>query len=150
MFLIKLCKPDQNCNLMMDVQGHSLGADPFKGVLKNVPKFTGKHLCQSLFFNKVAGLRHTSGGCFRLGLKYASECPAGIYMFRVNNDVFIINFKPISHIGQVLSLLTLKQVNAGWIADGFVTCSKVKLTIKCQCWPHIETSQLICTANIMN
>ena len=27
-----------------------------KGVLKNFAKFTGKHLCQSLFFNKVAGL----------------------------------------------------------------------------------------------
>ena len=28
-----------------------------KGVLRNFLKFTGKHLCQSLFFNKVAGLR---------------------------------------------------------------------------------------------
>ena len=28
-----------------------------KGVLENSAKFTGKHLCQSLFFNKVAGLR---------------------------------------------------------------------------------------------
>ena len=28
-----------------------------KGVLKNFTKFTGKHLCQSLFFNKVVGLR---------------------------------------------------------------------------------------------
>ena len=27
-----------------------------KGVLINFAKFTGKHLCQSLFFNKVAGL----------------------------------------------------------------------------------------------
>ena len=27
-----------------------------KGVLRNFGKFTGKHLCQSLFFNKVAGL----------------------------------------------------------------------------------------------
>ena len=27
-----------------------------KSVLKNFPKFTGKHLYQSLFFNKVAGL----------------------------------------------------------------------------------------------
>ena len=27
------------------------------GVLRNVAKFTGKHLCQSLFFNKVAGLQ---------------------------------------------------------------------------------------------
>ena len=28
-----------------------------KGVLRNFTKFTGKHLCQSVFFNKVAGLR---------------------------------------------------------------------------------------------
>ena len=28
-----------------------------KGVLRNFAKFTGKHLCRSLFFNKVAGLR---------------------------------------------------------------------------------------------
>ena len=28
-----------------------------KGVHRNFTKFTGKHLCQSLFFNKVAGLR---------------------------------------------------------------------------------------------
>ena len=28
-----------------------------KGLLRNFTKFTGKHLCQSLFFNKVAGLR---------------------------------------------------------------------------------------------
>ena len=27
-----------------------------KGVLEIFAKFTGKHLCQSLFFNKVAGL----------------------------------------------------------------------------------------------
>ena len=33
-----------------------------KGVLRNFAKFAGKHLCQSLFFNKVAGLR-------RLGVK---------------------------------------------------------------------------------
>ena len=28
-----------------------------KCVLKNFANFTGKHLCQGLFFNKVAGLR---------------------------------------------------------------------------------------------
>ena len=28
-----------------------------KGLLENFAKFTGKHLCQNLFFNKVAGLR---------------------------------------------------------------------------------------------
>ena len=30
-----------------------------KGFLRNFAKFTGKHLCQSLFFNKVAGLRRS-------------------------------------------------------------------------------------------
>ena len=29
-----------------------------KGVFRNFTKFTGKHLYQSLFFNKVAGLRY--------------------------------------------------------------------------------------------
>ena len=28
-----------------------------KGVLRNFAKFKGKHLCQILFFDKVAGLR---------------------------------------------------------------------------------------------
>ena len=32
-----------------------------KDYLRNSAKFTGKHLCQSLIFNKVAGL-NTSGG----------------------------------------------------------------------------------------
>ena len=31
-----------------------------KGVLRNFAKFTGKHLCQSLFFNKVAGQKRGS------------------------------------------------------------------------------------------
>ena len=41
-----------------------------KSVLRNFTKFTGKHLCQSLFLIKVAGLRQhlslkkTSGACF--------------------------------------------------------------------------------------
>ena len=28
-----------------------------KGVVRNLAKFTGKHLCKNLFFNKVADLR---------------------------------------------------------------------------------------------
>ena len=31
-----------------------------KGVLRNFAKFTGKQLCQSLFFNNIAGLRHAT------------------------------------------------------------------------------------------
>ena len=29
-----------------------------KGVLRNFAKFTGEHMCQGLYFNKVAGRRH--------------------------------------------------------------------------------------------
>ena len=29
----------------------------FKGVLRNFTKFTGKYLCQNIFFNIIAGLR---------------------------------------------------------------------------------------------
>ena len=32
----------------------------FKKGSKNFPKFTGKYLCQSLFFNKGAGLKHAT------------------------------------------------------------------------------------------
>ena len=37
-----------------------------KGALRNFEKFTAKHLCQSLFFNKVAGLlkKRLSHRCF--------------------------------------------------------------------------------------
>ena len=31
-----------------------------KGVHRNFSKLTGKHLCQSLFFNKVAGFKPAS------------------------------------------------------------------------------------------
>ena len=51
-----------------------------KGVLGNFTKFTGKHLCQSLFFNKVVGLERQSGNTggiqlnFDINLKFRG-CP---------------------------------------------------------------------------
>ena len=41
-----------------------------KAVHRNFTKFTGKYLCQSLFFNKVASLRRR---CYRTPLVAASE-----------------------------------------------------------------------------
>ena len=38
-----------------------------KGVLRDFAKFTGKHLCQRLFFDKVAGLRSATFLKKRLG-----------------------------------------------------------------------------------
>ena len=46
-----------------------------KGVLKKFTKFTGKHLCQSLFFNKVASLR-----------------PATLLKKRLWHRCFLVNF----------------------------------------------------------
>ena len=43
-----------------------------KSVLRNFAKFTGKHLCQRLFFNKFAGIRTTAsvdGNAFSVVLK---------------------------------------------------------------------------------
>ena len=49
-----------------------------KGVLENFAKFTGKHLCQGLFFNKVAGLR-----------------PATLFKKRLWHRCFPVNFAKI-------------------------------------------------------
>ena len=46
-----------------------------KGVLGNFAKFTGQHLCQNLFFNKVVGLR-----------------PANLLKKRLWHSCFPVNF----------------------------------------------------------
>ena len=43
-----------------------------KGVLRNFTKFTGKHLCQSLFLKKVAGLRPAT--LFKKALAQVFSC----------------------------------------------------------------------------
>ena len=54
-------KSADEVKIIVDVEFHFLfrssRPDVFceKGVLRNFAKFTGKHLCQSLVFNKVAG-----------------------------------------------------------------------------------------------
>ena len=60
-----------------------------KGVLRNVATFTRKHLCQSLFFNKVAGLRpatllkkrlwHT---CFSVAVVFFVNFGSGGYFWK--------------------------------------------------------------------
>ena len=57
-----------------------------RGVLKIFTKFTGKHLCQSLFFNIAADLR------LAILLKrdsntriFMSTFPVGIYLLKINN-----------------------------------------------------------------
>ena len=42
---------------VINKEGSCLEVFCINGFLRNFAKLTGKHLCQSLFFNKVAGLR---------------------------------------------------------------------------------------------
>ena len=56
MFLKRCGRNSQSLNA---IKHRSIRPEVFckKGVLRNFAKFARKHLCQSLFFNKVAGLR---------------------------------------------------------------------------------------------
>ena len=48
-----------------------------KGVLRNFAKFTGKHLCQSLFFNKI-----TDGAFFTEHLFYRAPLVAAFGFYK--------------------------------------------------------------------
>ena len=45
--------------MISDIQQQKQPPEVFckKGILRNFAKFTGNHLCQSLYFNKIADLR---------------------------------------------------------------------------------------------
>ena len=58
-----------------------------KSILRNFVKFTGKHLCQSLFFNKVAALRPAT-----LLNKVAALRPATLLKMRLRHRCFPVNF----------------------------------------------------------
>ena len=55
-------------------------------VLKNFTKFTGKHLCQGLFFNKVAEKRDSGTGVFSVNFvkflrtSFSQNTPSGYFL----------------------------------------------------------------------
>ena len=74
-----------------------------KGVLKNFSKFTGKHLCQSLFSNKVAGLR-----------------PATLFKKRLWRRCFPVNFAKFLRAPFIVKhlrwlLLSLQRLSLGLV-----------------------------------
>ena len=115
-----------------------------KGMLKNLTKFTGKHLCRSLFFNEVAGLkkRHwhscfprilwnfdlnfkkTSGGCFCI-LKIS------VAVSEFTNAVKIIVFK-IS----VKYFLLIKSGNLYKVFSGWIRCCNFLQMFVHSLWSH--------------
>ena len=54
-FIKKYCNKNHAHNFERSLEA-ATGGDK-KGFLRNFAKFTGKHLCQSLFFNEVVGIR---------------------------------------------------------------------------------------------
>ena len=65
-----------------------------KDVLRDFTKFTRKHLCHSVFFNKVAGLRHRPATLLKRRLWHRR--------FPVNFAQFVKNTFFIEHLGWLL------------------------------------------------
>ena len=95
-----------------------------EGVVRNFAKFTGKHLCTSLFFNKVAGLRpllkkrlwHRPSILLKKRLWYMC--------FRVNFAKFLRTSFLIEHLWRRLLLRFFRQL--------VVTCLYSR-----SCWTYI-------------
>ena len=86
-----------------------------KGVLRNFAKFTGKHLCQSLFLNKVAGLR-----------------PATLLKTRVWHRCFTCEFCEISRNNVFHRISPLR-----WLV--LKVCFLYTLTLKSPHFLHVST-----------
>ena len=86
-----------------------------KGVLRNLTKFTGKHLCQSLFFNKVAGLG-----------------PATLLKKRLWHRYFSVNYAKFSRTPSLqkhlLVTASLKKVISKYI-QGIPSIFQSKITV---------------------
>ena len=63
-----------------------------KGVLRNFTKFTGERLCQSLFFNKVAGLHPWKRQKTRFSDVFRKCSPATLLKTRFWYRCFPVNF----------------------------------------------------------
>ena len=62
-----------------------------KSVLRNLSKFTTKHLCQSLFFNQVAGLRPQACNFIKketLAQKFSRE------FYEISKNAFFLKNSP--------------------------------------------------------
>ena len=86
-----------------------------KGVLKSFAKFTGKHLYQSLFFNKVVGLRFATllkkrfwHRCFLVNFAKFLRTPflmEGIFNFRVTKPSYETELQIMTSQTELLTLI---------------------------------------------
>ena len=99
----------QHINLLFTRSSHP---DVFfkTGVLRNFAKLTEKHLCQSLYFNKVAGPRPATflrqrfwRRCFPVNLAIFLRTP---FLKNTSGGCFSLSFKTLNQIGR----LNIKQL----------------------------------------
>ena len=69
------------------------------GALRNLTTFTGKHLCQSLFFNKVAGL-FTEQLCTTASVTVSFELTINNYCYDIKSYIFNYCYDIKSYIFQ--------------------------------------------------
>ena len=96
-------------NDVNDYRSSHRSCSVINGVLRNFTKFTGKHLCQSLSFNKVAGVR-----------------PAILLKKRLWHRCFPVNFAKF--------LRTPFQQNTSWR----LLLLLHKSVRNCVCWNELE------------
>ena len=113
-----------------------------KGVFKNFAKVTGKHLCQSLFFNKVAGLAKFLRTPFltehlrATASKVWKECRINFRFFQtdISEQSSVSNAKSFISIPEILFVFKLAW---HWLADSFVTaayttsCCRIDVLWRC-------------------
>ena len=87
-----------------------------KGVLRNFAKFTGKNLCQSLFFNKVAGL------CFPVNFANFLRTP-----FRQNTSGRLLLYTSSDNVICLSTRVTSRDNVLKYVSD-VDKYSKIKVT----------------------
>ena len=94
-----------------------------KGVLRNLTQFTGQHLCQSLLFNKVAGLR-----------------PATLLKKRLWHRCFPVNFE------KFLRIPFLKNTSGRLFLHIWTRCPGWKISLK----NHVNMARLLMQIQFKN
>ena len=85
-----------------------------KGVLRNFANFTGKHLCQSLFFNKVAGNRPVPE-CFPMNFSKFLKAP--FFLLNFSGGWFCVSSFDLAFFIMILSFYVGDSVAAKNWAD---------------------------------
>ena len=85
-----------------------------KCVLRNFAKFTGKHLCQSLFFNKVAGNRPVPE-CFPMNFSKFLKAP--FFLLNFSGGWFCVSSFDLAFFIMILSFYVGDSVAAKNWAD---------------------------------